>query len=252
MLAAWDEYLAGWVRGDVPLPPMLRKWRDSYHGRGLGAVTADAMPEPFIGDWERAKLVTLGLNPGAADRPFQARGGYFAEEIAKRGFSEWAKTDPYGSDLWEDKSTVNGPRKNGRRVNGYRAARVQFARRWLHDGGLGGADLLMLELYPWHSARVTAAIKPPPGVLSEFIWEPLGEVDEQEVFAFGAPWLKVAEDLGLDRERRFERGSFRSASRQAATFALPSGQQLVVVWQSGYAGPPGAEDTQTLRELLSR
>jgi hypothetical protein len=36
------------------------------------------------------------------------------------------------------------------------------------------------------------------------------------------------------------------------TFALPSGQELAVVWQSGYAGPPGAADTERLRELLGR
>lgn len=39
------------------------------------------------------------------------------------------------------------------------------------------------------------------------------------------------------------------ASRAAVVFALPSGQWMVVSWQSGYAGPPGSE---TLVVFVSR
>jgi hypothetical protein len=252
MLSIWDGYIATWVSSEVPpqLPPALRDWKESYHGTGEGAVTDEAMPEPFIGDWYSARLVTLGLNPGAADLPFQRRDGLFAKEVAETTFSEWAKTDPYGSELWESESTVNPPGKDGKHVNRYRAARVQFARRWLEDPYIDGDDPLLLELYPWHSRRVTAPIEPPAAVLDEFIWEPLRELDVQVVFAFGAPWRAAAKTLGLTTNRHFEPGYFASPGRQAVTFTLPSEQELVVVWQPGYAGPPGLEDTSRLRGLL--
>ena len=35
--------------------------------------------------------------------------------------------------------------------------------------------MLIVELYPWHSAHVTAATHPPTDVLNHFVWEPLAE-----------------------------------------------------------------------------
>src|SRR5689334_21048033 len=91
MLTVWDDYLAAWLGSPhAPMPPSLARWKDSYHGTGEGAVCDEAMPEPFIGDWFGARLVTLGLNPGAADLPFQARGGHFAKQrVADTGFRHW-------------------------------------------------------------------------------------------------------------------------------------------------------------------
>jgi hypothetical protein len=142
------------------LPALLQDWKDSYDGTGEGKVAEEAMPEPFIGDWFGAKLATLGLNPGAAD-PLQSRGGCFAEQVAKSSFGEWAKTDPYGSELWEAKSTVNPACEDGRRVNRHRAARVEFARRWLDNQAIDGRDLLMLELYRGTRAGSPASSRRP-------------------------------------------------------------------------------------------
>ena len=158
MLRVWDEYIADWLRASSspPLPAVLQEWKDSYDGTGEGKVTEEAMPEPFIGDWFGAKRVTLGLNPGAAD-PLQSRGGCFAEQVARSSFSEWAKTDPYGGELWEADSTVNPAGRDGRHVNRYRAAvclRPELAQgleRRGPRGPHGGA--LPLALAPCHRAH---------------------------------------------------------------------------------------------------
>jgi hypothetical protein len=107
-----------------------------------------------------------------------------------------------------------------------------------------------LELYPWHSTRVTAPIRPPSEVLSEFLWDPLAEVDLDTIWAFGKHWLTVATDLALVESDRWDGNHFSTPARAAVAFVLPSGQRLVVVWQLGYAGPPGDEDVRRLQALL--
>jgi hypothetical protein len=56
-------------------------------------------------------------------------------------------------------------------------------------------DVLTIELYPWHSTRVTAPITPPLDILHEFVWEPLAHLGLDIVFAFGRPWVDVCERL---------------------------------------------------------
>lgn len=232
-------------------PEPFESWFRSYAGKAEGQPTREAMPEPFVGSWESPKLVTLGINPGAADLPFQGRGGYFTREVAERGYAAWARTDPYGSELWEAQSSVNRPRKDGRRVNPHRQARLRFAEAWLGHSPVPH-ELLMVELYPWHSARWRGRYDPPEQTLHEFIWAPLAELDVDVVFAFAARWNKLAAALGLDEVERWKRGQFEAPGRQAAAYQLPdSGPKLVVVSQGGYAGSPGSADTQRLREFLA-
>jgi 5-methylcytosine-specific restriction endonuclease McrA len=191
-------------------------------------------------------MVILGLNPGQACPDFQARSGIFTREIRERGsYSAWAAASPYLDEEWS--------RVNGR--NRYAWSRLRFAREWLEDQELAADQLLTLELYPWHSARVTAPIRPPAEIIETFVWGPLADIQQVElVFAFGKPWLGVCNALGLPEVGRWGRGGVDLgspvASRAAVAFALPSGQWVVVSWQSGYAGPPGSEDALRLRDRL--
>lgn len=187
----------------------------------------------------------LGLNLGQACLDFQGRNGIFAREIRERGsYSDWAATSRYLGEEW---LRVYG------RIR-YVDSRLRFAREWLQDQAFAADQLLTLELYPWHSARVTAPIRPPAEIIEEFVWEPLADIDVELVFAFGKPWLGVCDVLGLREVGRWGRGGVDLgspvASRAAVAFALPSGQCVVVSWQSGYAGPPGSEDALRLRERL--
>lgn len=117
-------------------------------------------------------------------------------------------------------------------------------------------QVLTFELYPWHSTRMTGAMKPPSDVISDFVWGPISDLGAQLVFAFGRPWARVCEALGLAPAKRCAAGDpdfpTRVRSRVIQTYHLPDGGRVVVCWQSGYAGPPGREDTRLLRDLLSR
>jgi len=248
----WDEVSRAWLDGDTELRSPFGAWWSSYRGSGEGAPTLEAMAEPYVGDWNAPRLVTLALNPGQAEFGFQGRGGRFAEQIAQLSYREWAKTDPYGGVEWERYNAVNRARRSGRRVNPHREKLLRFARRWHNDPSIQGKDLLMVELYPWHSRKVNAKIAPARSVIEQFVWAPIAELDVDTVFAFGKPWLDVAHRLGLVATQHFGT-AFSTPARDGAVFALASGhQRLVVLWQSGYAGPPADTDVQRLHELLHR
>ncbi len=101
---AWDEYIDTWLDGRSQRTKPFERWYRSYGG----AVTAEAMPEPWIGSFVRPRVVMLGLNPGEADLHFQGRAGLFADDIRRLGsFSRWATTDPYGPGPWEQRNGVN-------------------------------------------------------------------------------------------------------------------------------------------------
>ena len=242
----WDEIIRRWLAGEDPMPDPLPRWFASYNGRGDGAVSREAFAEPYGGDLRgQAPIVMLGLNPGRADFDFQGRDGLFAADIRKLGsYSAWMRTWPYLAPRWE---ATKG-------YNRYTRSRLEFGRRWLEKPDLQLEDLLLMELYPWHSTNVTAAIRPPAEIIDRFVWQPLAEHPAESIFAFGKPWLDVCRDLKLSEVGRWGSGGkpfgSRVASRALAVFELPSGQWVVVAWQSGYAGPPGREDALRIRETL--
>jgi hypothetical protein len=242
----WDWVTQQWLAGKDPLPDPLPGWYRSYSGLGAGAVTREAFAEPYVGDLRGdPRFVTLGLNPGAASLPFQGLDGIFANEIRRRGsYSAWAASGPYFGEEW---SSVHGR-------NRYAWSRLRFARDWLDDPRLSPSQLLTFELYPWHSTKVTAPIAPPPSIIDEFVWQPLAELPIEFVFAFGKPWLRACDALCLEEYARWGAGAAdlggAVSSRVVVAYALPSGQTVVVSWQSGYAGPPGHPDALRLRELV--
>lgn len=242
----WDEVVDQWLVGADPMPDPLPAWHRGYRGRGVGAVTRDAFPEPWIGPLlGKPRLIVLGLNPGHADLAFQGRPGLFAGEIRKfGGFTAWAATAPYSRDPW---TRMKGS-------NRYHNQREEFARRFYEDSSIGPNQILAMELYPWHSTSVTGVMSAPREVLDSMVWAPLAELDIGEVFAFGRPWEQVAKAADLKLEARLGAGGTSMgsdvASRTVLAYRMPSGQRLIVSWQSGYAGPPGVADARRLREVL--
>ncbi len=245
--AFWDEVVRDTLAGGEPhgTEPALRRWFAGYRGAGRGAVTVDATPEPYIGPLAthhgRPRLVALGLNPGPADLRFQGRGGVFAEEYERLGgFSNCAATEPYLRDPWRA--------AHGR--NRYHDNLKMFARTWVDDPALRSRDVLVLELYPWHSDRTTATIAPPMELIDEFVWQPIAELDLPEVIAIGSAWQLVAQHLGLS-ERPLE-VDFTDRTRRARAFELPSGQRLAVTWHQASNSPPNSADARALRRALRR
>ncbi len=237
----WDEVLARWVSGDHDLPLELRRWLASYSGTGDGAVDLTVFPEPYIGRLAGAmpSLVMLGLNPGAPSAAFQALDGIYTTRIRDSSYREWAASGPYVDTEWEA--------EHGR--NKYQRDRLAFARRFTRDDSVRPTDVLYLELYPFHSRRVTGPIVPAPDLLDRFVFAPLSELDVEHVFAFGKPWHKAAQSIGLGVGMHMS-VEWTAPGREARTYRLPGGKTLVVISQPGYAGPPGAADTEALVSTL--
>lgn len=236
----WDREIQRWVSGDHVLTRDLYDWKESYQGSGLGQVDLDVFPEPYVGAINGAepRLIMLGLNPGIATPEFQSMEGIFTRQIRESSYSEWASTAPYVSDVWESEKGANVYLRN----------RLSFAQRLHDEPEIQANQLLFMELYPFHSARVTASMTPPMHLLERFVFEPLAEFDVEHIFAFGKPWSGVAKQLGLSG-RPLE-VDWRTGSRESTVYPLKSGQNLVVLSQTGYAGPPGVEDTELLRQEL--
>lgn len=238
----WNREIGRWARGDHRLHPDLERWRASYAGRGAGTVDMTVMPEPYIGPLATKAtpaLVMLGLNPGAPAPAFQSSEGIYTQRVRSTSYAAWANGGPYTDEAWEG---VHGR-------NRYHHNRLSFARRLHADNSIQAHDLLIIELYPFHSKSITAAITPPPDLLTRFILNPISELETPFVFAFGLPWLKAATRLGLGDGHQLP-VSWATASRSATTFPLTPNQRLVVITQRGYAGPPGATDTEALSAAL--
>jgi hypothetical protein len=124
----------------------------------------------------------------------------------------------------------------------------------LRDPVASYGDLLMFELYPWHSTSITGKMRCPPDIVDQFIWQPLSELPIDPLFAFGRPWESVANALNLPLVDALGLGGRRygsqASSRAVRVFALPSGQRLVIEWHQGGAGPPQSTEVDRLRDAL--
>lgn len=226
----------------------LELWRGAYRGRAQGAVVGEAMPEPYLGDLlGTPRMVVLALNPGRAHLDFQSRSGVFADEIRRMGsYTAWAKSWPYLRDPW---IAANGE-------NRHHASRLEFLRRWTGDEALGSDAMLAFELFPWHSTKVTAPMRPAASIIQQFVWEPLADLGDAPVFAFGAPWFPLLEDqLGLRVVDRLGAGGrdYGSGvpSRSVLVLEAPGGGRVIACKHSGSAGPPNATEVERLRDALA-
>ena len=237
----WDDLLRRWINGDRAVPGELEGWFSSYKGSGRGEVVLDAFPEPYLGPLagDSPAMVLLGLNPGRAVHEFQGPDGIFTQQVAASSYSRWATAAPYSSAAWEE---CMGP-------NRYHRSRLRFAQTLLQQPDVQAEQLLTVELYPWHSTAVTAAMRPPQQMLHTFVWAPLQEIDLEYVFAFGKPWERAAAALGLG-EGSVLNVPWSASGRRAVTYTLPSKQTFVVIHQPGYAGPPSPEETGRLALAL--
>ena len=250
LIETWDEAVDDFLAGRTSLSPDLAAWFASYAGKGSGAVDPEAMPEPFLGPLKPhgAKVVFLALNPG---RPFafQRRDGFFAKRVRECGsYSKWAATWPYIDGDWE---AANQP------PNRHHQARLKFMRTWFGDEGLTAESMVAFELYPWHSTRVTATIRPDPELIKRYIWEPIAELGRPLVFAFGAPWFPILRDhLELDVVASLGRGGddYGSSvpSRSVVALEGPNGVKVVAERHAGSAGPPSAAETAKLKTAFAR
>lgn len=143
--------------------------------------------------------------------------------------------------------------KHGR--NRHSALRLRFLRDWTGDARLPATALASFELYPWHSARLTARMRPDPGLVETFIWRPVRELGVP-VFAFGAVWQRILEDdLKLRVVERFGRGGYdygsHVPSRRVLVLSDEHGLVVVAAAHNGSASPPDRDDTRRLHAAVA-
>lgn len=242
----WDSVIDEFLEGAFPLPPPLDRWINAYSGSGEGAVDHDAFPEPYAGPiLGDARAVVLGLNPGTSFPAWQHRDGILANEIRSLGgYRHMARTSAVSREPWlSDLGPV-----------GYYTNRLRLMQRWNEDPSLGDEHLLTFELYPWHSRKVTGAMRPDPDIIDSMIFKPISETGVRHVFAFGAEWFRVLDGLGLERVVTLGMGGepygSRVASRTVSIYRGEGDFVIVVEKHSGSAGPPSTIETEILREAL--
>jgi hypothetical protein len=241
----WDGVVRSFLDGEFPLPEPLDRWVSAYAGRGEGEVDRQALPEPYSGPLlDEARAIFLGLNPGVAIPAYQYRDGVLAREIrmARRHYDVY-RTTPANREPW---LTDFGP-------NRHHLNRVAFMRRWAGDESLGDEHMLTFELYPWHSRRVTAPVRPEPDIIQSMIFAPIAETGVRHVFAFGSPWFGVLDRLGLPCVLRLGAGGEpygSSVASRAISVYEQDGFYIVAERHSGSAGPPSASETRALKEAL--
>jgi hypothetical protein len=244
----WDQVVDRFLDGGpaVPSDPRLEAWFRAYRGRGRGEVNLHALPEPYLGALDRRPVgVFLALNPGEADLNFQGRSGLFADEIRHYGtYSGWAATWPYLRDPWVA--------RKGR--NRHLASHLTFLRTWTGQPTLTADAMVAFELYPWHSTAVTASMQPDPGIIREFVWQPVRQLGAP-VFAFGKPWYDLLEHgLALQVMDRLGVGGrpypTEAPSRRVLVLRGEDGPVVVAERHIGSARPPNPSETRVLREAI--
>jgi hypothetical protein len=188
----WDDMIDKWLRGRDHWPAPLDRWIKAYKGRGRGELVKEHYPDPFAGDLRgeqcSPRLLVLGLNPGIGFNELQARDGKWARGILECGYSRYlTRRPPDIPECW--RRLAGSPSR-------YWGNLIRFAQRWLGEQTTVN-DILNMELYPWHSNSVTAGLHSPPDLVDEFVFRPLTEFDEDNVFAFGSKWFEIAKALEL-------------------------------------------------------
>lgn len=249
----WDDVLTRWIAGEDHLVPPLDRWIDAYKGTGAGEVDLGCYPDPYVGDLRGAirepRLIVLGLNPGVGYPELQGSSGTWTERIRRSSYSLCLDRSPAEDPIaWKALHGKESP---------YWNRLEHFARRWLRDVDADVTDILGFELYPWHSDSVHGKMRPPPDLIDEFVWQPIGEFAVPSVFAFGAPWFDLVDQIGLPAIVKYGEGAMpmppevnAAAKWRLGVYQLPSGQRLVVSSQSGSASPPGEDRTEIMRDLI--
>jgi len=252
LLRTWDDVVAQFLAGSEVLPDPLDRWFDAYRPKTKQPV-GRALPEPYLGHLDRSPAgVCLSLNPGAAligtgnEPDFHSRNGIFSQEIQRAGtFAAWAATWPYFGEVWTSRI---GPSRHHRN-------RLAFLQHWHNDPSLTPDDMVAFALYPWHTTGVAAAMRPDPAIIRHLVWEPICELGNPPVFAFGAAWFELLGTLGLRELLRLGKGGipYGSAveSRTVAVFRDRTGIEVIAEKHSGSAMPPSADEVARLREALA-
>jgi len=105
------------------------------------------------------------------------------------------------------------------------------------------------ELYPWHSAAVTARIRPDIDLIDRFVWQPVREL-QAPVFAFDAAWHTYLEEIpSLRVVTHLEPND--ELSHKVTALTDDRGLLIVAISHRGGAMPPRTASVARLREVIA-
>jgi hypothetical protein len=114
--------------------------------------------------------------------------------------------------------------------------------------------MVSFELYPWHSNKITSSMQPDPGIVRDWVWEPIADLGQSVVFAFGSEWFRLLPTLGLEVIGVFGEGgrTYGSGVRTRSILVGRTEQGSLVVAEKhrGSAAPPSAAETTLMRAAV--
>ncbi len=239
----WDDYYIHALKEKeyVPQNPALKKWFDSYSGTGNNQRDELHMPEPYLGNFETAKIVMINNNPGPVVEEFQNWDtGEAPRDLRNKvlegedhPYSEWAKDFIYFSR--QDKGTK------------FWKPRLKFASNVL-DQTLKPQDILGLELYPWHSNQFAAnKFGNDVEIFNEYFLELIFDAQIKSVFLLRKASLDIAIKKGIDFKKLDENFAVRGLKVYLSKI---SGTIFVAIinGRTGFTSNP--HDLQLIKESI--
>lgn len=199
-ITKWDNYFteALKLKNYTPNDSILKNYYDSYDVlEGECKKEIDYIPEPFLGDINKARVVIINTNPGGV-APFQKwENGEIQNDMknimdngSNRPYSDWAKKFIYIYD--------NIDCNNEKIGKDFWRSRLNYINSVV-DKKISEEELLAFEIYPWHSKSFNKEkLKNKNLILKEYILEPIMEMEKVEyVFFLRAPIVEAMKESGI-------------------------------------------------------
>lgn len=244
-LKLWNDYYIDALTKNIIIPtnPLLLKYYESYQPISDSTQKKlEYIPEPFLGDVEKAKIAIINTNPGnvlkcqnweTGDIPSKMKA--FVDKGSSTPYSNWAKEFIYfdspddGGDFWNN--------------------RLKYINSLLNTP-IAKEELFALEIYPWHSKEFDInKLKNIDYIFNKFILKPLSDLKNIKfVFLLRKPAIKAALEAGIDLN--LIDANWKSKNLQV--YIGKHDGKIFIGTINNFSGYPTSDaDIQLLRELIN-
>lgn len=245
-LKLWDDYYIDVLTNKVIIPtnPLLLQYYESYQPiNDSTQQEIEYIPEPFLGDAEKAKIAIINTNPGGVLQWQNWNTGDVPSKMktsinngSTTPYSNWAKDFIYfdtkddGGDFWNN--------------------RLKYINSILNTH-MTKEDLFALEIYPWHSKEFYInKLKNIDFIFNEFILKPLSDLKNVKyVFLLRKPAIKAALEAGM--HLNLINTNWKSKNLQV--YIGKNDGKIFIGTINNFSGYPTSDsDIQLLSEIISK
>lgn len=245
-LNLWDNYYLDMLSNKIMIPTntLLLKYYNSYQPiDNIAQKEIEYIPEPFLGDIEKAKVAIINTNPGnvlpwqnwnTGDVPSKMK--TYVNNGSTTPYSTWAKDFTYfeskedGGDFWNN--------------------RLKYINSILNTP-ISKDELLALEIYPWHSKRFDInRLENLDYIFNEFILSPLSDLKNLKyVFLLRKPAIKAALESGIHLD--LIDANWKSKNLQV--YVGKHDSKVFIGTINNFSGYPTSDsDIQILKDLVNK